>query len=103
VAIARCCATSLLPRLLTSLLPSQELGDARPDVQDAVVKLCVAWWVAGADSREYLVSQALPYLLVRSRAVHCGIWRAQLSQLLRNAHGWGGGEGHTRGGMQYIV
>ena len=36
----------------------------RPDVQDAVAKLCCSWWTCEADNREFLVSQALPYLLV---------------------------------------
>jgi hypothetical protein len=42
----------------------QELGDVRPDVQDAVAKLCCSWWTCEAENREFLVSQALPYLLV---------------------------------------
>jgi hypothetical protein len=42
----------------------QELGDARPDVQDAVAKLCCTWWQYGAENREFLVSQTLPFLLV---------------------------------------
>eukprot|EP00878_Enallax_costatus_P040587 GHUV01046903.1.p1 GENE.GHUV01046903.1~~GHUV01046903.1.p1 ORF type:complete len:352 (+),score=121.90 GHUV01046903.1:274-1329(+) len=43
-----------------------ELGDSRPDVQDAVAKLCVTWWQYEAVDREYLVAQALPYLLARA-------------------------------------
>jgi hypothetical protein len=46
----------------------------RPDVQDAVAKLCCSWWTAEADNREFLVSQALPYLLVRPWGGGC--WRS---------------------------
>jgi hypothetical protein len=55
----------------------QELGDVRPDVQDAVAKLCCSWWTAEADNREFLVSQALPYLLVRGVGeghAHARVW-----------------------------
>lgn len=45
----------------------QELGDVWPDVADAVAKLCCSWWQYEADNREFLVSQALPYLLVRMK------------------------------------
>jgi hypothetical protein len=57
--------TPLHPLLAHPLSTPQELGDVRPDVQDAVAKLCCSWWTAEADNREFLVSQALPYLLVR--------------------------------------
>jgi hypothetical protein len=43
---------------------TQSLGDLRPDVQDAVAKLCCSWWQYEARDREYLVAQTLPYLLV---------------------------------------
>jgi hypothetical protein len=56
------------PHDTTSTTP-QELGDVRPDVADAVAKLCCAWWTCEAANREFLVSQALPYLLVRRQ---CG-------------------------------
>jgi hypothetical protein len=44
-----------------------ELGE-RADVQDAVAALCCAWWRAAAPDRERLLSQALPYLLIRALA-----------------------------------
>jgi hypothetical protein len=44
-----------------------ELGE-RADVQDAVAQLCCAWWRASAPDRERLLSQALPYLLIRALA-----------------------------------
>jgi hypothetical protein len=58
--------TGMLPILLACCccLHLQELGDARPDVQDAVAKLCCTWWQFGAENREFLVSQTLPFLLV---------------------------------------
>jgi hypothetical protein len=34
------------------------------EVQDAVAKLCCAWWEMGAAGKEYLAAQALLYLLV---------------------------------------
>lgn len=37
-----------------------------PPVQDAVARLCCAWWVAGGPDKEELLSQTLPFLLVRS-------------------------------------
>jgi hypothetical protein len=40
----------------------------RPDVQDAVAKLCCSWWTYEGENREFLVSQALPYLLVSATA-----------------------------------
>jgi hypothetical protein len=59
----------------------QELGDARPDVQDAVAKLCCTWWQYGAENREFLVSQTLPFLLVRGCVV-------QLISLLQQLRAW---------------
>jgi hypothetical protein len=59
-----------MPSQLTVVLLSacclnpQELGDVRPDVQDTVAKLCCSWWTYETANREFLVSQALPYLLV---------------------------------------
>jgi hypothetical protein len=44
-----------------------ELGE-RADVQDSVAALCCAWWRASAPDREHLLSQALPYLLIRALA-----------------------------------
>ena len=35
-----------------------------PEVQEAVAKLCMAWWLASASGREGVVPQTLPYLLV---------------------------------------
>ncbi|KAK9826218.1 hypothetical protein WJX74_000685 [Apatococcus lobatus] len=35
-----------------------------PELQEAVAKLCMAYWLAGAPSRERMVAQLLPYLLV---------------------------------------
>ncbi|KAF6261308.1 condensin II non structural maintenance of chromosomes subunit-domain-containing protein [Scenedesmus sp. NREL 46B-D3] len=65
-----------------------ELGDARPDVQDAVAKLCCIWWQYGAENREFLVSQTLPFLLLRAistgKAAHvkaCHAMRAALELL----------------------
>ena len=37
-----------------------------PQVQEAVAKLCLAWWQAEAPGRAALVPQTLPYLLVRA-------------------------------------
>ena len=37
-----------------------------PQVQEAVAKLCLAWWQAEAPGRTALVPQTLPYLLVRA-------------------------------------
>ena len=37
-----------------------------PDVQEAVAKLCMAWWAADAPRREQLMPQTLPYLLVKA-------------------------------------
>ena len=37
-----------------------------PQVQEAVAKLCLAWWQAEAPGRDALVPQTLPYLLVRA-------------------------------------
>ena len=45
--------------------PVQALPD-QPEVQEAVARLCTAWWQAGALSKESLVAQTLPYLLVRA-------------------------------------
>ena len=39
-----------------------------PEVQEAVARLCLAWWAADAPGREALVAQALPYLLLRALA-----------------------------------
>lgn len=35
-----------------------------PELQEAVAKLCIAYWQAKAPSRECVVAQLLPYLLV---------------------------------------
>jgi hypothetical protein len=61
-----------LPALRTTVLLLHdhallELGE-RADVQDAVASLCCAWWRAAAPDRERLLSQALPYLLIRALA-----------------------------------
>ena len=45
--------------------PVQAAADM-PEVQEAVVKLCMAWWLAAAPERESVVPQTLPYLLVRA-------------------------------------
>ena len=37
-----------------------------PELQESVAKLCVAWWQADAPGKEALVTQTLPYLLVRA-------------------------------------
>lgn len=37
-----------------------------PALQESVAKLCVAWWQADAPGKETLVTQTLPYLLVRA-------------------------------------
>ena len=39
-----------------------------PEVQEAVAKLCLAWWTADAPGKEALVAQTLPYLLLRALA-----------------------------------
>ena len=56
------------PQNLNTHKKRKALGDAMPSVQDAVARLCCAWWAAGADDRELLVAQALPYMLVRAVA-----------------------------------
>lgn len=43
------------------LLPPRPLSP-----QDAVARLCSSWWSLGAEGRESLVSQTLPYLLVKA-------------------------------------
>ena len=40
-------------------------GDA-PALQEAVAQLCVAWWQAGALAKEDLITQTLPYVVVRA-------------------------------------
>ena len=49
-----------------------------PAVQEAVAKLCLAWWQAGAAGRETLVLQTLPYALVKAltSGEHSGITNA---------------------------
>jgi hypothetical protein len=47
-----------------------------PAVQDAVARLCCAWWAVGGPDKEELLSQTLPFLLVGRRV-------------------WGGGAGAT--------
>lgn len=45
-----------------------------PAVQDAVGRLCCAWWTAGAPDKDELLSQTLPFLLVgckRPRSMPC--------------------------------
>ena len=37
-----------------------------PELQEAVARLCQAWWAAEAPGREALVAQTLPYLLLRA-------------------------------------
>ena len=37
-----------------------------PEVQESVAKLCVAWWQADAPGKEALITQTIPYLLVRA-------------------------------------
>ncbi|KAI8470384.1 MAG: condensin II non structural maintenance of chromosomes subunit-domain-containing protein [Monoraphidium minutum] len=37
-----------------------------PAVQDAVARLCCAWWAAGGPDKEELLSQTLPFLLIRA-------------------------------------
>ncbi|KIZ02253.1 Condensin-2 complex subunit G2 [Monoraphidium neglectum] len=38
-----------------------------PAVQDAVARLCCAWWAVGGPDKEELLSQTLPFLLVDRR------------------------------------
>ena len=37
-----------------------------PELQDATAKLCFSWWQADAVNREALVTQTLPYMLVKA-------------------------------------
>lgn len=37
-----------------------------PELQESVARLCVAWWQADAPGKEALVTQTIPYLLVRA-------------------------------------
>ena len=37
-----------------------------PELQESVARLCVAWWQAGAPGKEALITQTIPYLLVRA-------------------------------------
>ena len=38
----------------------------QPELQDATAKLCFSWWQADAVNREALVTQTLPYMLVKA-------------------------------------
>ena len=53
------------PQLATLCSVLQAATDL-PEVQEAVVKLCMAWWLANAPGREGIVPQTLPYLLVKA-------------------------------------
>ena len=37
-----------------------------PELQESVAKLCATWWQADAPGREGLITQTIPYLLVRA-------------------------------------
>eukprot|EP00884_Botryococcus_braunii_P013107 jgi/Botrbrau1/21798/Bobra.0190s0023.1 len=39
-------------------------ASAFPQLQDAVARMCLAWWEAGGPDRESLVTQTIPYTLV---------------------------------------
>ena len=71
-------------------------GDA-PALQEAVAQLCVAWWQAEALAKEDLITQTLPYVIVRalmtgkqgsnsftshSRYTVCSFFGMELSQVL---------------------
>ncbi len=45
---------------------SRQAAAEWPQVQEAVARLCLAWWQARAPAREAFVPQTLPYLLVRA-------------------------------------
>jgi len=48
--------------------PQPQALELCPPVQDAVARLCCAWWAAGGPDKEELLSQTLPFLLVRAAA-----------------------------------
>lgn len=37
-----------------------------PELQESVAKLCAAWWQTDAPGKEGLITQTIPYLLVRA-------------------------------------
>jgi len=57
-----------------------------PAVQEAVAKLCLSWWQAGAAGRESLVLQALPFTLVKALTSggrgHGCVWRVTTKSLV---------------------
>ena len=46
-------------------MPAQAAAK-EPELQESVARLCVAWWQADAPGKEALVTQTIPYLLVRA-------------------------------------
>ena len=53
--------------LLTRSSPRPQVLNMCPPVQDAVARLCCAWWAGNGPDKEELLSQTLPFLLVRRR------------------------------------
>ena len=56
----------IIPRRRTQAL------EMCPAVQDAVARLCCAWWAAGGPDKEELLSQTLPFLLVGGSRARTG-------------------------------
>jgi hypothetical protein len=57
-------APSASPTRPCHCAPTPQALELAPAVQDAVARLCCAWWAAGAPDKEELLSQTLPFLLV---------------------------------------
>jgi hypothetical protein len=63
---------------LAAPTPCPQALELAPAVQDAVARLCCAWWTAGGPDKEELLSQTLPFLLVRAgQPMQPGPLRAQ--------------------------
>lgn len=50
--------------LLIMFLNLFQAAGAYPQLQQAVARMCLAWWQSGARNRESLVTQTIPYYLV---------------------------------------
>lgn len=57
-------APYLLPSPTSGPSPLPQALELCPQVQDAVARLCCAWWAANGPDKEELLSQTLPFLLV---------------------------------------
>lgn len=52
---------------------------AYPQLQQAVARMCLAWWQSGARNRESLVTQTIPYYLVAALSTGAGSVHSCLS------------------------